>query len=177
MILHGDHHRVDLRPRDQLAIVHLSFGSEVPAVQRLGSARPGEVVVLRLLCFEVAVESQFCRVVEDYLPLVELRAVVMQFVITHHKRPRVVAIASGVAAIVLSLIFIVAVDGMFDLGLVRFFREMNGEVKKLTWLSGKELFSHTLAVLVFVLAMAAIIYLLDLAFSSGFSAVSNINIG
>lgn len=88
-----------------------------------------------------------------------------------------VAIASGVVAIVLSLIFIVALDGMFDLGLVRFFREMNGEVKKLTWLSGKELFSHTLAVLVFVLAMAAIIYLLDLAFSSGFSAISNINIG
>ena len=43
-----------------------------------------------------------------------------------------VAIASGVVAIVLSLIFIVALDGMFDLGLVRFFREMNGEVKKLT---------------------------------------------
>ena len=88
-----------------------------------------------------------------------------------------IAIASGVAAIVLSLIFIVAVDGMFDLGLIRFFREMNGEVRKLTWLSGKELFSHTLAVVVFVLAMAAIIYLLDLAFSSGFSAVSNIKIG
>ena len=88
-----------------------------------------------------------------------------------------IAIASCVTAIVLSLIFIVAVDGMFDLGLIRFFREMNGEVRKLTWLSGKELFSHTLAVLVFVLAMAAIIYLLDLAFSSGFSAISNIKIG
>ena len=88
-----------------------------------------------------------------------------------------VAIASSVVVIVLSLIFIVAVDGMFDLGLIRFFREMNGEVKKLTWLSGKELLSHTLAVLVFVLAMAAVIYLLDLAFSSGFSAISNISIG
>ena len=88
-----------------------------------------------------------------------------------------VAIASSVVVIVLSLIFIVAVDGMFDLGLIRFFREMNGEVKKLTWLSGKELLSHTLAVLVFVLAMAAIIYLLDLAFSSGFRAISNISIG
>jgi preprotein translocase SecE subunit len=54
---------------------------------------------------------------------------------------------------------------------------MNGEVRKLTWLSGKELFSHTLAVVTFVLAMAAIIYLLDLAFSSGFGAISNINIG
>lgn len=88
-----------------------------------------------------------------------------------------VAIASGIVAIVLSAFFILAVDGMFDMGLIRFFREMNGEVKKLTWLTGKELFSHTLAVVVFVVAMAAIIYLLDLAFSSGFGAISNINIG
>ncbi len=88
-----------------------------------------------------------------------------------------VAIASGIVAIVLSIFFIVAVDGMFDMGLVRFFREMNGEVKKLTWLNGKDLLSHTLAVVVFVLAMAAIIYLLDLAFSSGLGAISNINIG
>lgn len=88
-----------------------------------------------------------------------------------------VAIASGVTVIVLGIFFAIAVDGMFDLGLIRFFREMNGEVKKLTWLSGKELLSHTLAVLVFVLAMAAVIYLLDLAFSSGFSAISNISIG
>ena len=55
--------------------------------------------------------------------------------------------------------------------------EMIGEVKKLTWLSGKELFSHTLAVVVFVLAMALLIYILDLAFSSGFGALSNIKIG
>lgn len=88
-----------------------------------------------------------------------------------------IAIASGIVAIVLSAFFVLAVDGMFEMGLTRFFREMNGEVKKLTWLSGKELFSHTLAVVTFVLAMAAIIYLLDLAFSSGFGAISNINIG
>ena len=54
---------------------------------------------------------------------------------------------------------------------------MIGEVKKLTWLSGKELFSHTLAVVVFVLAMALLIGLLDLAFSSGFGALSSIKIG
>jgi preprotein translocase SecE subunit len=89
----------------------------------------------------------------------------------------VIAVASGIVAIVLSAFFVLAVDGMFDNGLIRFFREMNGEVRKLTWLSGKELFSHTLAVVTFVLAMAAIIYLLDLAFSSGFGAISNINIG
>lgn len=88
-----------------------------------------------------------------------------------------IAVASGIVAIILSAFFVIAVDGMFDMGLIRFFREMNGEVRKLTWLSGKELFSHTLAVVAFVLAMAAIIYLLDLSFSSGFGAISNINIG
>ena len=88
-----------------------------------------------------------------------------------------VAIASGITVIVLGIFFAIAVDGMFDLGLIRFFREMNGEVKKLTWLTRKELASHTLAVLVFVLAMAALIYLLDLAFSSGFGAISSINLG
>ena len=87
------------------------------------------------------------------------------------------AIACGVTEIVLGIFFAIAVDGMFDLGLIRFFREMNGEVKKLTWLTRKELASHTLAVLVFVLAMAALIYLLDLAFSSGFGAISSINLG
>ncbi len=88
-----------------------------------------------------------------------------------------VAIASNIVVIVFSLFFIVAVDGMFDVGLVKYFREMFGETKKLTWLSGKDLVSHTLAVLVFVLAMAAMIYVLDLAFSSGFSALSSIKIG
>ena len=88
-----------------------------------------------------------------------------------------VAIASGITVIVLGIFFAIAVDGMFDLGLIRFFREMHGEVKKLTWLTRKELASHTLAVLVFVLAMAALIYLLDLAFSSGFSAIGSINLG
>ena len=60
---------------------------------------------------------------------------------------------------------------------IRYFREMFGELKKLTWLSGKDLVSHTLAVLVFVVGMAAIIWALDLAFSSGFGALSQINLG
>jgi len=88
-----------------------------------------------------------------------------------------IALGSGIIAVVLSLFYILAVDGKYDTGIIRFFREMLGEVKKLTWLSGKELFSHTLAVVVFVLAMAALIYLLDLTFSSGFGALSSINIG
>lgn len=88
-----------------------------------------------------------------------------------------IALGSGIVAVALSLFYILAVDGKYDTGIIRFFREMLGEVKKLTWLSGKELFSHTLAVVVFVLAMAALIYLLDLTFSSGFGALSSINIG
>ena len=54
---------------------------------------------------------------------------------------------------------------------IRYFREMYGEVKKLTWLTGKELVSHTIAVFVFVLAMALIIYLLDLGFSGVMSTL------
>jgi len=88
-----------------------------------------------------------------------------------------VALISGIVAVVLSLFYAIAVDGKHEVGLFRFLREMIGEVKKLTWLSGKELFSYTLAVVVFVLAMALIIGLLDLAFSSGFGALSTIKIG
>ena len=88
-----------------------------------------------------------------------------------------IVLALGIVAVVVSLFYILAVDGKYEVGLIRFFREMTGEVKKLTWLSGKELFSHTLAVVVFVLAMALLIGLLDLAFSSGFGALSTIKIG
>ncbi len=88
-----------------------------------------------------------------------------------------VALVAGIVAIVLAVLYIIAVDGKHEVGLFRFVREMIGEVKKLTWLSGKELFSHTLAVVVFVVAMAVLIGLLDLAFSSGFGALSSINIG
>lgn len=88
-----------------------------------------------------------------------------------------VALVSGIGAVVFTLFFILATDGRHDVGLFRFLREMIGEVKKLTWLSGKELFSHTLAVVVFVLAMALLIGILDFAFSSGFGALSSINIG
>lgn len=60
---------------------------------------------------------------------------------------------------------------------IRYFREMIGELKKLTWLTGKELVSHTLAVVVFVLGMALIIYVLDLAFSGGFGLLESLKIG
>ena len=60
---------------------------------------------------------------------------------------------------------------------IRYIREMIGELKKLTWLTGKDLHTHTDAVFVFVLAMAAIIYVLDLGFSSGMGALESINLG
>ena len=45
-----------------------------------------------------------------------------------------------------------------------YIREMTGEVKKLTWLNMKELVKATAVVLVFVLAFALLIYVLDLIF-------------
>lgn len=60
---------------------------------------------------------------------------------------------------------------------IRYIREMIGELKKLTWLSGKDLLSHTAAVFVFVIAMAIIIYVLDLGFGTGMKALEGINIG
>lgn len=60
---------------------------------------------------------------------------------------------------------------------VRYIREMFGELKKLTWLTGKELASHTFAVIVFVIGMALVIYVLDLAFSTGFSLLEKVSIG
>ena len=86
-------------------------------------------------------------------------------------------LAAGVVAVVLTLIAVLAVDLAFNMGLTRYFREMFGELKKLTWLSGKELFSHTLAVVVFVLGMALLIYALDTIFGTGFSLISKIKIG
>ena len=45
-----------------------------------------------------------------------------------------------------------------------YMKEMTGEVKKLTWLTVKELIKATAVVLVFVLAFALLIYVLDLIF-------------
>ena len=60
---------------------------------------------------------------------------------------------------------------------IRYMREMFGELKKLTWLTPKELLSHTLAVFAFVLGMALIIYVLDLGFYEVFKLLSRISIG
>ena len=52
-----------------------------------------------------------------------------------------------------------------------YIKEMTGEVKKLTWLSVKELVKATAVVLVFVLAFALLIYVLDLIFYTPVSAI------
>lgn len=49
----------------------------------------------------------------------------------------------------------------------KFFKEVFGEIKKVTWPTPKELISYTLTVIVFIAIFAVIIGLLDLAFGSG----------
>ncbi len=50
---------------------------------------------------------------------------------------------------------------------LHYFKEVAGEVKKLSWPTWKELFSRTGAVVAFVVAMAVLIGVLDLLFSQG----------
>ena len=49
----------------------------------------------------------------------------------------------------------------------QFFKEVSGEVKKLSWPTKKELVSYTLTVIAFILLMAVVIYALDLVFGEG----------
>ncbi|MBQ3938779.1 MAG: preprotein translocase subunit SecE [Clostridia bacterium] len=58
-----------------------------------------------------------------------------------------------------------------------YLKEVFSETKKLTWPSKKEIIQYTLAVIAFVGLMALIMWVLDLAFSNGVSALANIKIG
>ncbi|MBQ2192260.1 MAG: preprotein translocase subunit SecE [Clostridia bacterium] len=58
-----------------------------------------------------------------------------------------------------------------------YFKEVFSETKKLTWPSKKEIIQYTLAVIAFVGLMALIMWVLDLPFSNGVSALANIKIG
>ena len=58
-----------------------------------------------------------------------------------------------------------------------YFKDVFSETKKLTWPSRKEVINYTLAVIGFVALMAVIMWLLDLAFSNGVSALASIKIG
>lgn len=59
----------------------------------------------------------------------------------------------------------------------KFFREVLGELKKVTWPTPKELLSYTATVLAFVVVVAIMIGVLDYAFGAGFKALSNVNLG
>lgn len=52
-------------------------------------------------------------------------------------------------------------------GIVRFFRDTKGEMKKVVWPSKKQVRNNLVVVLVFVLLAALLIFVLDLAFSWG----------
>ena len=56
----------------------------------------------------------------------------------------------------------------------QFFKEVSGEVKKLSWPTKKELVSYTLTVLGFIILMAVIIYALDLVFGEGLGLLANL---
>lgn len=60
------------------------------------------------------------------------------------------------------------------LNIKQYLKEMMGEVKKLTWLSIGDLVKHTAMVFVFVLAMSAVIWLLDLGFSAGVKGLATL---
>ena len=133
--------------------------------------------LLGLLMAVAGVLGLFGKKGKTLMTLGALAVVYALVILTATAKMGTLALVCGIAAVVLTLFYVLAVDGKHDVGLFRFLREMIGEVKKLTWLSGKELFSHTLAVVVFVLAMAILIGVLDFAFTSGFGALSSIKIG
>ena len=60
------------------------------------------------------------------------------------------------------------------LNIRQYLKEMMGEVKKLTWLSVGDLVKHTAMVFVVVLAMSAVIWLLDLGFSAGVKGLATL---
>lgn len=56
----------------------------------------------------------------------------------------------------------------------KFFREVFGELKKMTWPTRKELVSYTFTVLAFIAIFAVIIGLLDLAFGKGLGLIASL---
>ncbi len=56
----------------------------------------------------------------------------------------------------------------------QFFKEVLGELKKLSWPTRKELVSYTLTVIGFIALMAVIIYALDLVFSEGLGLLAKL---
>lgn len=103
--------------------------------------------------------------------IVNLILVIVAFVVIYNLNGQFMAV------MIINLAISLVILCWLHAKLARYLREMLGELKKLTWMTGKDLLSHTVAVLVFVLIMAAMIWLLDLAFSSGFGELAKIKIG
>lgn len=59
-------------------------------------------------------------------------------------------------------------------GIKNFFRDTKGEMKRVVWPTGKQVRSNLLVVLVFVVFMAGIIFLMDLAFGWLFKLTMNL---
>lgn len=88
---------------DDLAAVKFPFGAEFSSVERsrdvaiIGLFMAAAVVVdFGLLKFKVEEEAFGLTVGEDDIPLVELGAIVMEFVIPGNERPDVITISSGI---------------------------------------------------------------------------------
>ena len=103
--------------------------------------------------------------------IVNLSLVILAFIVIYNVSAAHMAVL--IADLVLSIIALCVLIAKLS----RYLREMLGELKKLTWLSGKDLASHTLAVFIFVIVLAVVIWALDLLFSTGFGALAKINIG
>ena len=56
----------------------------------------------------------------------------------------------------------------------QFFREIWGEVKKLSWLTKKDLARYVLTVLAFIVLMSVFIYACDLLFGQGMTLLGNL---
>ncbi len=58
--------------------------------------------------------------------------------------------------------------------IIRFFREVIGEVKKLSWPTRKDLISYTVTVIAFIVVLAVVIYVLDMVFGQGLALLGNL---
>lgn len=56
----------------------------------------------------------------------------------------------------------------------RYIKDVIGELKKVTWPTGKELVKYTATVLAFIVLFAVVIGVLDLAFGQGFKLLGNL---
>ncbi len=84
---------------------------------------------------------------------------------------------TALAAVLIALMVLVIICShrVSPIRWVIYIKEMIGEVKKLSWLSLQDLAKHVGAVMVFVLAMALIMWVLDLGFSAGVQGISSLN--